>query len=69
MLPRGIDPAKPSSRARRVIEEDERAAARRKAARDEPGGLAELLGALTQGLVSIGIPGGRAKRLPASPAY
>ena len=49
--------------------EQEQAAARRRAARNEPGGLSELLNALAQGLAGIGLPGGGGRKQPARPAF
>ncbi|MGD2044462.1 MAG: hypothetical protein PVJ28_12515 [Acidimicrobiia bacterium] len=69
MLPSQKVRAVPEQRDARVIRENERAAARREAAEDEPGGLAELLNALAQGLAGLGIPGNRGRGFPASPAY
>lgn len=69
MLPNHKVRARPEQRAVRVIQANERAAARREAAEGEPGGLAELLNALAQGLAGLGIPGNRGRGFPASPAY
>lgn len=69
MLPNHKVRARPEQRAARVIQANERAAARREAAEGEPGGLAELLNALAQGLAGLGIPGNRGRGFPASPAY
>ena len=41
---------------------------RRRAAKNGPGGLAELLNALAQGMVGIGLAGGGGRR-PARPAF
>ncbi|HEX6222071.1 MAG TPA: hypothetical protein VF115_13355 [Acidimicrobiia bacterium] len=56
-------------RADRFVEENERAAARRRAAKREPGALGELLTALTQGLASIGYRDKRGSGHPAGPAF
>lgn len=69
MLPSDKPRSLREQRAARYIEADERAAARREAANGEPGGLAELLSALAQGLASLGIPGNRGRGFPARPAY
>lgn len=53
----------------RLVDENESASVRRKAARHEPGSLGELINALAQGLASIGLPNPRGRGFPASPAY
>lgn len=69
MEPHGRARALQEQRARSILEENQRALARKKGPQDEPGGLAELLNALARGLASIGIRGTRGKGFPAGPAY
>lgn len=69
MLPYERIQAIQQRRAARFVKENERAAARRRAAKNEPGALGELLNALAQGLASIGYRGRLGDDHPASPAY
>lgn len=69
MLPYERVRAMQEMRADRFVKENERAAARRRAAKREPGALGELLKTLTQGLTSIGYRGNRGSGYPAGPAF
>lgn len=69
MLPYRTIQAIQHERAARFTRERERAAARRRAAKDEPGGLSELLDSLARGLASIGLVGRNGSNHPARPAY
>lgn len=68
MQPYGRVKAIQEHRVARFVDERERAEARRRAARREPGGLSELLNSLAQGLAGIGIGRGDGGH-PAKPAY
>jgi len=67
MLPYRTIEAIQHERAARFIRENERAVVRRRAAKNEPGGLDELLSALARGLADIGF--GPKGNHPARPAY
>ena len=69
MLPYRTIEAIQHERAARFTRERERAVARRKATKNEPGGLSELLDSLARGLASIGFAGRNGSGRPASPAY
>lgn len=69
MLPYGKVQELRDQRVGQFVSARARAEARRRDARNEPGGLSELLNALAQGLVGIGIPGNRGRGFPAGPAY
>jgi hypothetical protein len=69
MLPYERVRAIQDQRVARFVDERQRAEARRKASRKEPGGLSELLNALAQGLAGIGMLGGDGKNHPAAPAF
>lgn len=69
MLPYERVRAMQEQRAARFVNENERAAARRKAARKEPGALTDLLTTLASGLASIGYRGRFGDDHPARPAY
>lgn len=68
MLPYGKVHAMQEQRVAHFADEQERAAARKRSAKREPGGLSELLNALAQGMVGIGLRGSGGNR-PARPAY
>ena len=69
MLPYERVRAMQELRVARSVKENERAAARRKASRKEPGALNELLSTLANGLASIGYRGRFGDDHPARPAY
>lgn len=69
MLPFGKVEAMRIHKVAGFSREQEQAAARRRAAKNEPGGLGELLNALARGLAGIGLPGGGGGRQPARPAF
>ena len=56
MLPYGRVEAIRQEKVGRFADEQEKAAARRRAARHEPGPLGDLLDALARGLAGIGLP-------------
>ena len=69
MLPYERVRAMQEVRVARFVKENDRAAARRKAARKEPGALSDLLTTLAGGLASIGFRGRFGDDHPARPAY
>lgn len=69
MLPYRTIEAIQYERADRLTREVEQAAARRQAAKNEPGALSELLDSLARGLASIGTLSRDGSKRPASPAY
>ena len=69
MLPYERASALQELRAARFVNENQRAAARRKAAKKEPGALSDLLTTLAGGLASIGYRGRFGDDHPARPAY
>lgn len=68
MLPYERVRAMQEVRAARFVKENDRALARRKAAKKEPGALSDLLSALAGGLASIGYRGPM-RGHPAKPAF
>lgn len=69
MLPYERVRAMQEVRAARFVKENELAAARRRAAKKEPGALSDLLSALSRGLASIGYRGRLGNDRPARPAF
>jgi hypothetical protein len=69
VLPFGRVEAIHRERTGQFAEEVERAAARKRAARREPGPLGDLLDALARGLAGIGLSGSRRNKRPARAAY
>lgn len=70
MQPYGKVKAIQEHRVSQFVSARERAEARRRASKNEPGGLSELLDSLARGLAGIGLGfGGGDKGHPASPAY